>query len=297
MKKTTKVYEILNTINEEFSNSLKDSNPFESLATIPMNGNTMKYYTKFNRLHLSLLLKRKGYKTSKFMTFNQICAKGGAVITGQKSTSVFFSSWSYKFEFRGKPFSVTAFGETEAIELANKRMKTTSITKMNLKEKFCFTKYFNVFNLEQSEGIEYEEDTPMSIVNAEELIHSTDLTITETNGLSLYDEDTNTLHVPKIESDEIEEEYPEVFKCLAEHYVQNDLEYFEKQMITHLVSAFLSQACGFTKPSISIEDPVLIEKWLETLNESYYFLWRCSTAAQKIYDTLIENVEDVKSAA
>ena len=34
------------------------------LATIPMNGNTMKYYTKFNRLHLSLLLKRKGYKTS-----------------------------------------------------------------------------------------------------------------------------------------------------------------------------------------------------------------------------------------
>lgn len=292
--KSTKVYEVLNKINEEFSNSLKESNPFESLATIPMNGNTEKHYTKFNRLHLSMAIKHFGFKTSKFLTFKQICAKGGCVNTGEKGFPVFFSSWSYKFSHMLKEFSVTAFSESEAFETANKKMNTTSIGKKNLKDKYCFTKYFYVFNLEQSEGVEFEEDEEACIVNANELIDSTNLTIIETGGLPLYDDSTKSLHVPIIDESEKEELYPEVFKKLAEQYVQEDLEYFEKQMITHLVSAFLSQACGFKKPSISIEEPELIEKWLEALNESYYFLWRCSTTAQKIYDTLIESVGNAK---
>lgn len=154
----TKTYEILNKINEEFAKNLTGSNPFEALGKIPMNYNTNKEYTKFNRLHLSLALKMFGFKTTKFLTFKQICEKGGAVKSGEKSFPIFFSSWSYKFVYMGKSFSLTAHSDDEAIELANKKMETSIIDKSHIKEKFCFTKYFNVFNLDQSEGLEYEED-------------------------------------------------------------------------------------------------------------------------------------------
>ncbi len=291
---TSKTYEILNNINEEFAKTLTGSNPFEALGKIPMNYNTNKEYTKFNRLHLSLAIKHFGFKTTKFLTFKQICEKGGAVKSGEKSFPIFFSSWSYKFSFMGKSFSITAHSEIEAIELANKRMATTIIDKSHIKEKFCFTKYFNVFNLEQSEGLEYEDDFSIH-TNAMDLIYSQDLTIKETFGFPMINK-SNELLLP--EQDELtdNEYYPEIFKVLVENKLDETLEYYEKQMITHIASAFLSQTCGLNAPVITIADSTLVDSWLEKLNESYYFLWRCSTKAQEIHDELLNNMIAVKAA-
>ena len=290
----TKTYEILNKINEEFAKNLTGSNPFEALGKIPMNYNTNKEYTKFNRLHLSLAIKHFGFKTTKFLTFKQICEKGGAVKSGEKSFPIFFSSWSYKFSFMGKSFSITAHSEIEAIELANKRMATTIIDKSHIKEKFCFTKYFNVFNLEQSEGLEYEDDFSIH-TNAMDLIYSQDLTIKETFGFPMINK-SNELLLP--EQDELtdNEYYPEIFKVLVENKLDETLEYYEKQMITHIASAFLSQTCGLNAPVITIADSTLVDSWLEKLNESYYFLWRCSSKAQEIHDELLNNMIAVKAA-
>ncbi len=194
----------------------------------------------------------------------------------------------------GKSFSITAHSEIEAIELANKRMATTIIDKSHIKEKFCFTKYFNVFNLEQSEGLEYEDDFSIH-TNAMDLIYSQDLTIKETFGFPMINK-SNELLLP--EQDELtdNEYYPEIFKVLVENKLDETLEYYEKQMITHIASAFLSQTCGLNAPVITIADPSLVDNWLEKLNESYYFLWRCSSKAQEIHDELLNKLIAVKAA-
>lgn len=289
----TKVYETLNKINEDFSKSLTESNPFEMLGSIPVNGNTNKYYTKFNRLHLSHVLKARGYKTSQFLTFKQICAKGGAVISKEKSYPIFFSSWGYKFNFMGKDFSITAFSDKDAIELANKKMKTTHITKSHIKDKYCFTKYFNVFNLEQTEGLEYEEDNTVFAM-ANELIKAQGFNISETTGFPAFNAEDNELLIAYQDDMSDDEYYPEIFKALTEAFIEEDTEYFEKQMITHITAAFISQSCGLKTPVITIADPSLVENWLDRLNESYYFLWRCSTKAQTIHDLVIENLQNTQ---
>lgn len=285
----TKTYEILNKINEEFAKNLTGSNPFEALGKIPMNYNTNKEYTKFNRLHLSLALKMFGFKTTKFLTFKQICEKGGAVKSGEKSFPIFFSSWSYKFVYMGKSFTLTAHSDSEAIELANKKMETLIIDKSHIKEKFCFTKYFNVFNLDQSEGLEYEENNTV-FANANDLILAQDFTIKQTYGFPMINKSKNEFLYPLQEDMSDNEFYPEIFKTLAEHYVDESVEYYEKLMITHITSAFLSQSCGLDAPVIAIADPSVVDSWLEKLNESYYFLWRCSTKAQEIHDFIIERL-------
>lgn len=286
---TTKTYEILNAINAEFAKHLTGSNPFEALGKIPMNYNTNKQYTKFNRLHLSLAIKMYGFKTTKFLTFKQICGKGGAVKSGESAFPIFFSSWSYKFSFMGKSFTLTAHSEYEAIELANKRMATSIIDKTHIKEKYCFTKYFNVFNLDQSEGLEYEEDNTV-FANANDLIKAQDFTIKETYGFPMINKSSNEFLYPLQEDLTDNEFYPEIFKTLAEYYVDESLEYYEKQMITHITSSFLSQSCGLDAPVITIADPLLVDSWLEKLNESHYFLWRCSSKAQEIHDFIIEKL-------
>lgn len=284
---TAKTYEILNNINEEFAKNLMGSNPFEALGKIPMNYNTNKNYTKFNRLHLSMAIKKSGFKTTKFLTFKQICAKGGAVKSGEKGFPIFFSSWSYKFFFMGKNFSVTAFNQDDAIELANKKMNTTIINKSHIKDKYCFTKYFIVFNLDQTDGLEYEENNSI-FSNAMDLIYAQDLTINETFGFPMIR--NNELLLPEQDDMTDDEYYPEIFKVLAESKLDDDVEFYEKQMITHIASAFLSQSCGLNAPVITIADPALVDNWLERLNESYYFLWRCSTKAQEIHDELMNNL-------
>lgn len=294
---TTKTLETLNKINEDFAKSLTESNPFELLGSIPVNANTNKYYTKFNRLHLSFVLSNLKYKTSKFLTFKQICQKGGAVKSGEKSYPIFFSSFSYKFIYMGKELKFTAFSDSEAIELANTKFETTSITKAHMKDKFCFTKYFNVFNLEQSEGIEYEEDNT-AFAKAKEILSSQDLDIQETYGFVKYDEIKKILFIPNQEVLKDNEYYPEIFKGLCKHFlVDEEIEYYEMQMVTHIASAFLSQTCGLNAPVISIAEPTLVDTWLERLNESYYFLWRCSTKAQQIHDLILEKVQEVKAVA
>jgi antirestriction protein ArdC len=238
-----------------------------------------------------------GYKTSKFLTFKQICQKGGAVISGEKSYPIFFSSWSYKFNFMGNELKVTAFSESEAIDLANKKFGTTIITKAHLKDKFCFTKYFNVFNLEQSEGVEYEEDNTV-FAKANEILKAQDIDIRETNGFVKYDNTKKILYIPDQEDLKDNEYYPEIFRSLCKHYlVDEDIEYYEMQMVTHIASAFLSQSCGLEAPVISIAEPTLVENWLEKLNESYYFLWRCSTKAQQIHDLILEKIQEAEDVA
>jgi antirestriction protein ArdC len=298
----TKLYEMLDEINQAFIKKLTESNPFEALGSIPVNFNTGKHYTKFNRLHLSMVMKSQGYKTSHFLTFKQICAKGGCVITGEKSHPIFFTSWVYKFNFQGNKFNITAFSSNEAVELANKKQGVTSITKNNIYDKYCFTKYFNVFNLQQSEGIEYEEDNT-AFVKASEVIEASNVAVRSTSGLTRFNSRDNVLMLSE-QTETDSEYYPEVFKALGDAHLhslcmsgEKELEYAERKMVTHIAAAFLSQSCGLKTPVIKIADPSLIEEWLEQLNESYYFLWRCATKAQQIHDSLLETVASKHEAA
>lgn len=301
----TKIYEMLDEINQSFIKHLTESNPFEALGSIPVNFNTGKHYTKFNRLHLSMVMKLKGYKTSNFLTFKQICAKGGCVITGEKSHPIFFTSWVYRFNFQGNKFNVTAFSSDEAVELANKKQDTKFITKKHIFDKYCFTKYFNVFNLQQSEGIEYEEDNT-SFAKASEIIEASEVEVESTSGLTRFNSRDNILMLSEQTTETDSEYYPEVFKALGDAHLhklyisgedEKELEYAERKMVTHIAAAFLSQSCGLKTPVINIAEPSLIEEWLEQLNESYYFLWRCATKAQQIHDTLLETVASKYEAA
>ena len=90
MSTNNKTIDVLTSINEQFAQSLQDgNNPFMALAAAPMNENTKREYTGFNRLVLSYFMKEKAWESSGFMTFKQVADMGGESKKRRESLSSF----------------------------------------------------------------------------------------------------------------------------------------------------------------------------------------------------------------
>lgn len=101
----------------------------------PMNYSSGKFYRGFNIFMLNFEMVDKQYEYNQWMTYKQAQSKGGNVKTGSKSTDVYFYKVSYQNTKTGE-FSDTPTG--------------------NLKDwrKTFAMRYFKVFNIAQTEGLE-----------------------------------------------------------------------------------------------------------------------------------------------
>lgn len=295
--KTNKTYEALQEVNDAFIEKLKEGNPFGDLATIPFNFNTNKEYTGFNRLLLSFVISKMKYKTSKFLTFKQICEKGGAVKSGEKSFPIFFSSFSYTIKYQGKTIKVSAMSDSDAIAQANKKLETTDIEKKHISHKYQFRRYFNVFNLEQSDGLEYEDDVD-TLANVHDLIKAQGANIVETKGFPFFNESENTLHIPPQDEMSDGEYFTDVFKTICDSKIEEskhqseEEHYFESELVSYIAAAFLTQTCGIKEPISESLDPDLIDMWLKKINENQFYLWNCASKAQKVHNKIIEPLQE-----
>ena len=104
-------------------------------ANQPMNYSTGKFYKGFNIFMLNFVMVDKQYEYNQWMTYKQAQAKGGQVKTGSKSTDVYFYKVSYQNTKTGE------YSDTPTGDLKDWR-KTFAI------------RYFKVFNIAQTEGLE-----------------------------------------------------------------------------------------------------------------------------------------------
>ena len=104
-------------------------------ANQPMNYSSGKFYKGFNIFMLNFVMVDREYEYNQWMTYKQAQAKGGQVKTGETATDIYFYKVSYHNATTGK-YSDTPTGDL------NEWRKTFSM------------RYFKVFNIAQTEGIE-----------------------------------------------------------------------------------------------------------------------------------------------
>ena len=137
-KKTT-ARDKYNAIVDDFIQKLEnnDTEPWTKSwamsSSLPKNFQTENSYSGMN----ILTLMGQGFKDSRWMTFNQIKKLGGKVKKGSRSTPIFFM----------KPIDKTKLNEKTGEEESNR---------------YFLMQSYNVFNIEQTENIEYETEVKKS---------------------------------------------------------------------------------------------------------------------------------------
>lgn len=252
--------------------------PFTSPGIFPMNLTTKKPYRGFNSLFLSSL----DYSSPYFLTFNQVKSLGGSVIQGQKSYPIVF--WKF----------------------INKIQKDEK-TEEPVRKKFPILKYYNVFNLEQTTGIDPKhipgivEKVHNPIPEAEELVDSypTPPEIRHGHDGACYLPNADRVMMPDKEAFENEFYYFSVlFHELGHSSGHEDrlnrkirnvfgshLYSFE-ELIAEMTAAFLCGSCGFEAETID-NSAAYLKGWAGALKNNPNWLIQAAGKAQKAADYIL----------
>lgn len=127
----------------------------------PMNIAKKTYYNGFNIFLLNATMIERGYKYNQWLTYKQCTDLKGNVIKGSKSTPVYFCKIGYQDMKTGKFLSEK--------EIKNVNIKETFVNEngktVNRYRQTFTWRYYNVFNVEQCEGIQ-----PID-VKSEKIVH------------------------------------------------------------------------------------------------------------------------------
>lgn len=253
----------------------------------PQNMVSKKHYRGFNSIHLSMVASRKGYVAPYWLTFNQVKELGGMVKKGEKSTDIFF----YKFLDKSKTIKDEETGE----ELVN--LKHIPLLRM-----------YKVFNIEQTEGIEYELPEPNinnneRYINAEDFIQSTKADIRYGGDRAFYRPSDDFIQVPEIQFFTDSDNYYATLLHELTHWTGHDTRldrdkhsrwgdntYAFEELIAELGAVFLCSHLG-----ISIEKnrhPEYLQGWVRSLREDPQILWRAASKAQEAFDYVVKAAEN-----
>lgn len=253
----------------------------------PQNMISKKEYRGFNSIHLSMTASRKGYVAPYWLTFNQVKELGGKVKKGEKSTDIFF----YKFLDK----SETIIDDESGEELYN--FKQIPILKM-----------YKVFNIEQTEGVEYELPEPIinnndRYLNAEEFIQTTLADIRYGGDRAFYRPSDDFIQMPELQLFIDSDNYYATLLHELTHWTGHDERlnrdkhkkwadrtYAFEELIAELGAVFLCSHLG-----ISIENnrhPEYLQGWVRSLREEPQILWKAASKAQEAFDYVIKIVDD-----
>ncbi len=245
-------------------------------ASLPMNFKTGYKYKGINLLLLAL----SGFSVPYFLTFNQVRELGGKVKKGAEATIIIFWSW------REKVKTVDGKDETET---------------------YPVLQYYHVFNITQTEGIEYESRfdqienfNPLSICDEVVLGFKDSPAIEHNEQRAYYYNEKDLINMPFKKSFRSEEDY---YKTLFHEMIHstghksrlnrdipailnNRSEYSKEEVIAELGATFL---CGHTYiESNVIEDSAsYIEFWLKQLKQDKKFVFSVSSQAQKAVEYIL----------
>jgi len=277
MYTSNRVYEI---ITEKVIASLEKgvvpwSKPWKG-SSLPMNFKTGYKYKGVNLLLLAL----SGFSVPYFLTFNQVKELGGTVKKGAEATLVIFWSWKEKTKI------VDGKEETET---------------------YPVLQYYHVFNITQTEGIEYESRfdqmdnfNPLAVCDEVVLKYKDCPTIEHKEQRAFYFNEKDLINMPSKKSFNSEEDY---YKTLFHEMIHstghknrlnrdmpavlnNHSEYSKEEVIAELGASFL---CGHTHIGANLieNSASYIEFWLKQLKEDKKFVFAVSSQAQKAVEHIL----------
>ena len=237
-------------------------------------GNTGHVYTGINAFTLMLTAITKGYTQTQWLTFKQIKAKGGTVRKGEKSAPIMF-------------FKVL---EKDEVDPRTGKPKTIPMAK-----------YYNVFNVEQCDGIDYEDDAPAESTETTDILAWAEsfATIAHGGNKAFYMPSQHRIQMPHRSQFKSDNGYHATLLHELTHWTMKDLErdvdtYAFEELVAELGSVFMCQHFGLVYELDNHAS--YLKSWLEKLQDDPKYIARAAAQAQKAADHLI-HITDNNDAA
>jgi antirestriction protein ArdC len=275
------VYEIITKqITEKLENGCVPwHKPWKGGSNVPVSLITKKAYRGINVLVLLI----QGFSSQYWLTFNQAKKLGGSVKKGQKGTPVIYWNWFKK--------------EVENPKTGEKKIQNIP-----------FLKYYTVFNVEQTEGIEYPKPEVQKangeIKKCQEIVENfADKPEVVVGGnRASYNPRTDTLDIPSITVfDSSEEFYSTEFhefvhatghenrlnrKTLTDICPFGSTNYSKEELVAEIGAAFLCGITGIENKTID-NSASYIQNWLKALKNDKKLVVMAGGQAQKAVDYIL----------
>ncbi|MCP4600491.1 MAG: DUF1738 domain-containing protein [Proteobacteria bacterium] len=266
-------------------------------TTLPRNFVSKNYYRGINLLMLS----GSEFSCPYWATFRQIKKAGGSVNKGEKAEPVIY--WNWVPASKTRSVKVEKGEEKPEVELSERMMP--------------FLRYYNVFNLEQTTGIEIpgEEKTDIEPIMACENIMSQmpgPPAVTFNGGSrAFYRPRTDSVHLPRPSSfNSAEEYYSTLFhelvhstghqKRLSRSGIEEPSsfgseKYSKEELVAEIGAAFL---CGIARIENRTIDnsSAYIQGWLKALADDKKLMVIAAAQAQKASDYICDSDKTGKEA-
>lgn len=243
------------------------------------------------------LMAMLGHDTPVYLTFKQAQERGGSIKKGSKAIPVFFWNWA-EYE--------QANGDTSKVP---------------------FLRYYNVFNIEDAEGVELpakmkpqpsETFTHDPIAAAQAVIdgmpNRPSITIKEGANRAYYRPQADEVHAPALNQyANPAEYYSTMFHELAHatghtsrlsrkevmganYFGSHD--YSLEELVAELTAAMLCAECGIDNHTIE-NSAAYLKGWMKTFKDDPKMFWMAASRAQKAADYILNRkaYEEVKEAA
>lgn len=260
-------------INSLESNNIPWKKPWNSLS--PKNLSSMKEYRGINHFLLSMVPTKYPF----FLTFKQAKELGGTVLKGSKSVPVFFYS----------------FGEKE--------------DKDGEKDSYFFMRRYNVFTLEQIEGVDYSQFINPAIdfkpvMKAENLVNAylqSQLIQVKPAQSAAYSPNGDYIVMPqKDQFHSVDSYYSTIFhemihstghekrlsRDLKNHFGSRD--YSFEELVAEFGAAMLASYCGVDTSLEEGQSAAYIKGWLKKLKDDPTMLYKAASKAQKAVDFVLK---------
>lgn len=251
---------------------------------LPKNLKTKKTYRGINLLLLYVAKQRYGFKSNYWVTFKQAQELKGHVRKGEKSHIITF------FEFKEKEkIIVNDYGEDE------KKI-----------EKYPLLRYYRVFNLEQTDGIEIKEEKLdfNRIKKCERVIkgYETKPRIIHGFNKASYNPGEDTVKMPNKKDFESEEEYYSTLFHELIHSTghknrlnregitkQNSFgsqEYSKEELVAEIGTCFLNAHTGIKGKTFN-NNVAYINNWIKALEKDKRLIFRLAGKSQQATDHIL----------
>ncbi len=265
--------------------------PWDSTRGMPRNFVTKKPYRGIN----VFLLSNHSFKSPYWMTFNQISGLGGSVKTGSKATPVIF--WKL---LKQNDELINPEGEDKDTKGGNS---------------IPLLRYYNVFNIEQTNGISIPEEpirTFNPIEECEKIVSAMPNRpeIQHSGNKAFYSPQKDFVNMPLQDSFYSREEYYSTIfhelthstghkSRLSRPGVTNfhqfgDTNYSKEELVAEMGAAFLCAISGIENRTVD-NSAAYISSWMKQLQNDHKLLIHAAAQAQRAVDFIVGNMNPAGS--
>lgn len=268
-------------------------------AGAPYNGKTSTAYRGMNALYLAFVGAERGYKDTRWVTFNQAKELGASVKKGEKSSPVVF------FEFYDRK-TKKAFDNRTVKDMTDE--EKAAYMKENV---YAVMKYSSVFNAEQCHHFPERKEIAMSEeeranqnVKIETIIANSAAPVRYDGGSrAYYSPGTDSIHLPVIAAfDTMQDYYATALHEIAhstghESRLNRDLaggfgseSYAKEELRAELACVFMQMEQGIQLNGKHITNHAsYLNSWLQAAKNDTSVFFKAAADAQKIADYVADN--------